>query len=118
MTSFNFFVFIQLLALIIVVSCRSIEMDSLVYGGDESPIAWLADEFLQQYLIHNNGISSSSSSSNSKIPNRIIGGVDAEPGEVPFITQLFRRFLFSNRFLCGGSLITSRTVLTAAHCVN
>ncbi|KAH7637109.1 group 6 mite allergen-like protein [Dermatophagoides farinae] len=93
-------------------------MDSLVYGGDESPIAWLADEFLQQYLIHNNGISSSSSSSNSKIPNRIIGGVDAEPGEVPFITQLFRRFLFSNRFLCGGSLITSRTVLTAAHCVN
>lgn len=119
MFSFNT---IHLLALLMIVatttSCYSMEINSLVYdGGNESPIGWLADQSLKQYLNDlNNGLSLSTTE--TKIPNRIINGVEVEPGEAPFMAQLFRRFLFSNRFLCGGSLITSRTVLTAAHCVN
>ncbi|KID95677.1 trypsin-like protease, partial [Metarhizium majus ARSEF 297] len=44
---------------------------------------------------------------------RIIGGEDAKDGEFPFIVSII-----SNRHhpFCGGSLLDSTTVLTAAHC--
>ncbi|XP_065360751.1 trypsin beta-like [Calliphora vicina] len=45
---------------------------------------------------------------------RIVGGVETTIGHVPYLINLRRDGLFS----CGGSLITRKCVLTAAHCVN
>ncbi|CAH3026001.1 unnamed protein product, partial [Porites evermanni] len=45
--------------------------------------------------------------------SRVIGGQDAKPGAWPWQIQLQR----SGRFICGGSLISSTWVVTAAHCV-
>lgn len=45
--------------------------------------------------------------------SRIVGGSNAGSGEAPHQIALLR----SNSFTCGGSFISSRTVLTAAHCV-
>jgi trypsin len=48
-----------------------------------------------------------------KIPS-IVGGVPATAGDFPFIVS----FQKNGQHFCGGSLIDSTTVLTAAHCVD
>lgn len=45
--------------------------------------------------------------------SKIVGGVEAKRHSIPWQVALFK----SNRFFCGGSLINSRWVLTAAHCL-
>lgn len=52
------------------------------------------------------------------IPSRIFGGDETPQGEFPWMAQLMRRtdegeIVFS----CTGALITSKVVLTAAHCL-
>jgi hypothetical protein len=47
-----------------------------------------------------------------QVSSRIVGGVRAAPGEFPFAVRLT---LLNAE--CGGSLVTSTLVLTAAHCV-
>ncbi|KAJ3653953.1 hypothetical protein Zmor_013173 [Zophobas morio] len=57
--------------------------------------------------------------SNTTTP-RIINGVPAKLGEFPWIVALGYRNAKNPdlpRWLCGGSLITSRHILTAGHCV-
>ncbi|CAH2090060.1 unnamed protein product [Euphydryas editha] len=46
--------------------------------------------------------------------SRVVGGTNA--GIVPYMVALSSGVLFRN-FVCGGSLVTTRHVLTAAHCV-
>ncbi|KAM6933186.1 transmembrane protease serine 5 isoform 2-T2 [Xenentodon cancila] len=49
----------------------------------------------------------------AKLP-RIIGGVEATLGRWPWQVSLY----YSNRHTCGGSIITSQWIITAAHCVH
>ncbi|CAG9858892.1 unnamed protein product [Phyllotreta striolata] len=48
---------------------------------------------------------------------RIINGTDAELTEFPWMALLSSRQFGSNDFVCGGTIINERYVLTAAHCV-
>uniref|UniRef100_W8C9P6 Trypsin-1 n=1 Tax=Ceratitis capitata TaxID=7213 RepID=W8C9P6_CERCA len=45
--------------------------------------------------------------------HRIVGGMETEVNEYPWMAMLLRR----GDFYCGGSLINDQYVLTAAHCV-
>lgn len=46
---------------------------------------------------------------------RVVGGVNAQLGSYPWLAALGYR-LNVIRYLCGGTLITQKHVLTAAHC--
>ena len=46
--------------------------------------------------------------------NRIVGGEPARKNEFPWQVSLVRKW--SSRPFCGGTLLSSSTVLTAAHC--
>lgn len=45
---------------------------------------------------------------------RIIGGEDAIEGQFPY--QVSLRTVKNNKHFCGGSIISKRNILTAAHC--
>merc|ERR1711997_647027 len=46
-------------------------------------------------------------------PNKIVGGVEATPHQFPWQVGLF-----FDRYFCGGSIISSKYILTAAHCAD
>lgn len=53
------------------------------------------------------------------LSDRIVGGQRTELGEFPWLALLkYRKLNGATGFHCGGSLINSRYVLTAAHCIN
>lgn len=43
---------------------------------------------------------------------RVVGGSPAAPGEFPFIVDILK----NREQVCGGSLLDSRHIITAAHC--
>lgn len=47
----------------------------------------------------------------NNLEKRIIGGTNTSKYEHPFAVQFF-----NHGGLCGGSILTSKTMLTAAHC--
>uniref|UniRef100_A0A0K8RIB5 Putative serine protease n=1 Tax=Ixodes ricinus TaxID=34613 RepID=A0A0K8RIB5_IXORI len=52
------------------------------------------------------------------LPRYIVGGWRAEIGDFPWqVLVAVRRFNMDKIVLCGGSIITPGTVLTAAHCL-
>ena len=53
-------------------------------------------------------------------PSRCIGCTPAKLGQYPWQVALVRRYIggnILNFYLCGGTLISTGLVLTAAHCV-
>lgn len=48
-------------------------------------------------------------------PTKIVNGTTTRPGEFPWMVLMFGK---SGKQTCGGSLISDRIVLTAAHCVS
>ncbi|XP_035227767.1 proclotting enzyme-like [Stegodyphus dumicola] len=48
----------------------------------------------------------------------IAGGTESKSKQWPWMAAIFQRFTTArpNKFLCGGSLISTRYILTAAHC--
>ncbi|CAG2055933.1 unnamed protein product [Timema podura] len=47
--------------------------------------------------------------------SRVVGGRNAAPGEFPYIVSLRR--ILTNAHFCGGSIIKTTWVVTAAHCL-
>jgi secreted trypsin-like serine protease len=47
----------------------------------------------------------------------IVGGVNAIPGEFPFIVSLQWVVLGLSTHVCGGSILNNVWVLSAAHCL-
>ncbi|KAK7069262.1 Trypsin-2 [Halocaridina rubra] len=50
--------------------------------------------------------------------DRIVGGVEVTPGEIPFQVSMQRDGLFGRSHSCGGSLLSSNFTITAGHCVD
>jgi len=53
--------------------------------------------------------------------NKIVGGTEAAPGQLPYQVSLQRPDFFdkdSYSHFCGGSLVSSTCVVTASHCVH
>uniref|UniRef100_W8CEB5 Serine protease gd n=1 Tax=Ceratitis capitata TaxID=7213 RepID=W8CEB5_CERCA len=46
----------------------------------------------------------------------IHGGIQISRGQFPWLAAVYRKQSSGLRFLCGGSLVSSNTVITAAHC--
>ena len=68
-------------------------------------------------IFNTNKTSSATSTCNCGIPNkpsRIFGGSETVPNEFPWVVYLS----IGGSSLCGGALISSQHVLTAAHCVD
>lgn len=52
---------------------------------------------------------------NSIIEPRVVGGKNAEDGQIPY--QVSLRLPAANLHFCGGAIISDRFILTAAHCM-
>ena len=71
------------------------------------------------FQMNNNNQFFSWSCGHASITNRfpkIMGGQDSVPYSYPWMVSLAKRS-YNNLHLCGGTLITFRHVLTAAHCI-
>lgn len=48
--------------------------------------------------------------------SRIVGGSNAQDGSYPYMVYMRIKTDGGQTALCGGAIITRRTILTAAHC--
>jgi secreted trypsin-like serine protease len=63
-------------------------------------------------------VSSHSQTDERDLNNRIIGGTVANAKRYPYYTYLSVSYQSGSSSFCGGSLVNSDVVLTAAHCID
>ena len=51
------------------------------------------------------------------VGHRVVGGVDSEINEYPWMALLRLKSQANQDFFCGGTLVSSKWVITAAHCI-
>lgn len=73
--------------------------------------------FLAVLLVFAVAFAANSSQSRRNDTIRIVGGIDAEEGEFPYLASLQMRTRKGMQHFCGSSLLDATTVLTASHCV-
>lgn len=79
----------------------------------------LEQRALLTHMIQHNMLDEGDDDDEDGLPDRIINGEDADTTDAPFQIALHQKFLgFFKYFLCGGSLISARTVLSAGHCAS
>jgi secreted trypsin-like serine protease len=68
----------------------------------------------EDYLDHENPIAEVLNTKNDEVDSKIINGYETKPNEYPWQVALVK----SGRHtpFCGGSIISDKHVLTAAHC--
>ena len=52
-----------------------------------------------------------------ELEKTIFGGTDAQDGKYPFYAKLNQKVNGTFRHFCGGALISSEYIMTAAHCL-
>lgn len=50
--------------------------------------------------------------------SRIVGGNATSPGQFPSVVALYHHNLFGKSFICGGTLLNTNHILTAAQCLD
>ncbi|CAL8093660.1 unnamed protein product [Orchesella dallaii] len=90
--------------------CDSGKSDEICCGSRVVPFAKVGDT---QSSSSESKLPSACGKSSAK-PSRILGGRPALRGEFPYAVALLK----NNAQYCSGSIVASRWILTAAHCVN
>ncbi|XP_063894618.1 brachyurin-like [Helicoverpa armigera] len=104
------FLAVTLLSLAAVVSARNVDVQNVIDLEDLTAYGYLAK--IGAPLAEKIRIAEEEASRN---PSRITGGSAASLGQFPYQAALLADF-DDGRGVCGGSLLNSRRVLTAAHC--
>uniref|UniRef100_A0A1A9WSD9 Lectizyme n=1 Tax=Glossina brevipalpis TaxID=37001 RepID=A0A1A9WSD9_9MUSC len=90
--------------------------------GSKNPDVFANIAFYADWIKENSDLNNSESGNSNSLGEakgyetklkRMVLGSNARPGQFPYIVSLHR----GNRQICGGSIITSNYILTAAHCL-